>query len=85
MDVIILAAGNSLRFDNNLNKLLFKIGNLRIIEFSIIFFKELKIIDNIIIVCNDEIKKILSNKYNNLIYTPGGKTRNMSMYNGFKF
>ena len=82
---LILAAGNSSRFNDNKNKLFYKINNISIIEFTLNEFKKIFKKNEIYIVINQNI----SNKYfkllqdftsNNLIY--GGSERSYSVKKG---
>ena len=84
---LILAAGNSLRFNDKNNKLFYKINNISIIEFTLNEFQKIFKKNEIYIVINHNI----SNKYfnllqdftsNNLIY--GGSERSHSVKKGIK-
>ena len=79
---IILAAGNGARFDSETPKQFVRIGNKKIIEYSIDAFKTSKLIDKIIIVVSESfIGEILAEYPNHLVVT-GGKSRRESSYNG---
>lgn len=81
VSAIITSGGSSIRFGSN--KLLEKIDNLTIIETTILKFIDL--VDEIIIPTKNDIKEyLLSSKIycNKIIFTPAGKTRQESVYNG---
>lgn len=89
MDIILLAGGLSKRFldsYNNANKienkLLFKINDKLIIEYSLQTFILNKNISRIIVVCGKEIKQCLLQKKYNIIFANRGKTRYESFVNG---
>tara|TARA_B100001123_G_C15312594_1_gene1025005 strand:- start:843 stop:1985 length:1143 start_codon:yes stop_codon:yes gene_type:complete len=87
--LIILAAGESQRFDKTLQKQFIKIGKYNPIEHILNNIKNNKEISNIVIVFNknqtSKIKKIIK-KYKDLkiILTKGGKNRQESSFNGLK-
>jgi len=86
--VIITAAGNSSRMGNN-DKLLLKIQNKTILEYTIESFEKAKSVDEIIIVTREDlipeieyiIKKNNYKRIKNIVV--GGNCRQQSVYNGF--
>ncbi len=86
INAIIPAGGNSSRFGNS-NKLLEKISDKTVIEYTIEAFLKSNV-DEIIICANvsimDELNLLFANKPKIKIIE-GGKTRQQSVFNGLKF
>ena len=84
--LILLAAGDSKRFNSKTPKPYVKIGGKTLLEYSLIKFSKIRQIKNIIVVINKKhgryFKKI---KNRNLIKITGGKTRQVSTYNALKY
>ena len=84
--VILLAAGNSKRFSHKIPKPFIKVAGRSILELSLLKFKNIKQIKNIIIVINKKhqkfIKSIKSKKFAKII---GGKTRQESTLKALKY
>ena len=81
ISAIITSGGSSTRFGSN--KLLEKLGELSVIETTILKFIDL--VDEIIIPTKDDIKKYLLNSKiycNKIIFASAGETRQKSVYNG---
>ena len=81
ISAIITSGGSSTRFGSN--KLLEKLGELSVIETTILKFIDL--VDEIIIPTKDDIKKYLLNSKiycNKIIFAHAGETRQQSVYNG---
>jgi len=81
ISAIITSGGSSTRFGSN--KLLEKLGELSVIETTILKFIDL--VDEIIIPTKDDIKEYLLNSKiycNKIIFAPCGETRQQSVYNG---
>lgn len=81
ISAIITSGGSSTRFGSN--KLLEKLGELSVIETTILKFIDL--VDEIIIPTKDDIKKYLLNSKiycNKIIFAPCGETRQKSVYSG---
>jgi len=76
---ILLAAGSSLRFSSNSNKLLVKFKNKNLLTHNIDFLKELKF-KKITVVINT-IKKANISNFDDLEIIKGGKTRSESVKN----
>ncbi len=74
---ILLAAGDSLRFSSNTNKLLAKFKNKNLLTHNIDFLKELKF-KKITVVINT-IKRANINNFDDLEIIKGGKTRSESV------
>lgn len=86
---IILAAGKSLRMQG-VDKIETLVNNKPLITYTLAPFLESKLVDEIIIACNNEnilaIKKIFPPlKYKNIHFTIGGETRFQSAKNAFEF
>ena len=86
---IILAAGKSLRMQG-VDKIETLVNNKPLITYTIAPFLESKLVDEIVIACNDEniatIKKIFSpTKYKNIHFAIGGESRFQSAKNAFTF
>ncbi len=82
---IITAGGTSSRFGNT-NKLLEKINNKEIIQYTVEAFLQSNI-ENIVICANLSIIGVLSkifNQYKNIQIIEGGNTRQSSVFNGLK-
>ena len=83
---IILASGSGSRFNNELPKQFFKIRNKTVLQYSVEAFQNHTNIDKIIVVSNpDYINETIAitqnySKVSNVI--AGGKTRQISSYNG---
>ena len=84
--LILLAAGDSKRFNSKTPKPYVKIGGKTLLEYSLIKFSKIRQIKNMIVVINKKhgryFKKI---KTRNLIKITGGKTRQVSTYNALKY
>ena len=84
---IILAAGNSVRFNKGSNKNFELILNKPVIMYSVEVFENNDFIDNIIIVVKDNEKKYLNNLLKqfdiqkDILLVSGGSTRKESVYN----
>lgn len=86
---IILAAGKSLRMQG-VDKIETLVNNQPLITYTLAPFFKSKLIDTIIIACNDEnisiIKRIFPHKkYKNIHFTIGGETRFQSAKNAFDY
>lgn len=79
---IILAAGTSSRFDKINNKLFQKINSIPLIEYSLNFFLQNKVFNQIIIVSSKENFEFFSKTYSSdrVFVTIGGKNRQESVY-----
>ncbi len=90
LSAIIVAAGSSSRMGKNINKQLIEIGNKPVIAHSIGAFQNSYLVNEIILVCKDEhvsiMRKIVRDynfsKVKSIV--PGGKTRQISVFNGIK-
>ncbi len=84
--LILLAAGNSKRFEHKVPKPFIKVAGKTILELSLLKFNNIKQIKNIIVVINKKhlkfIKKIKSKKFIKII---GGKTRQDSTLKALKY
>ena len=84
--LILLAAGNSKRFQHKIPKPFMEVAGKTILELSLLKFKNIKQIKNIIVVINKKhlkfIKKIKSKKFIKII---GGKTRQDSTLKALKY
>ncbi len=84
---LILSGGEGKRFDKNIPKQFFKLNKSSILEITVKKFLKSKLFQKIIVVgnkkFNKQTKEILQNCDIHLI--DGGKTRQMSVYNGLKF
>lgn len=84
---VILSAGNSTRYNRNVNKNFELINNKPVLLYSLIEFDQNPIIDEMIIVYkkddkNELIKIIKENKFNKkIILIEGGNTRKESVFN----
>ena len=84
--LIILAGGNSRRFNSIIGKPYQKIGGKSLIEINIIKALQFKQITKIIIVYNKkDLKRVKSLKLKNVQLIAGGKTRQQSTYNALKY
>ncbi len=86
---IILAAGKSLRMQG-VDKIETLVNNKPLITYTIAPFLESKIVDKIVIACNNEnittLKKIFPSKqYKNIHFAIGGESRFQSAKNAFTF
>ena len=84
--LILLAAGNSKRFEHKIPKPFIKIGGKTILELSLLKFNNFKQIKNIIVVINKKhlkfINKIKSKKFIKIF---GGRTRQLSTLKALKY
>ena len=84
--LILLAAGESKRFNSKIPKPYIKIGGKTLLEHSLIKFNRIKQIKNILVVINKKhlkfFKKISHKKIHKVI---GGKTRQISTLNALKY
>ena len=84
--LIILAGGNSHRFNSNIGKPYQKIGGKSLIEINIDKALKFKQIKKIIVVYNKkDSKKIKSLKIKNVKLIVGGKNRQQSTFNALKY
>ena len=84
--LILLAAGNSKRFESKIPKPFIKIGGKSLVEYSIIKFNKISQIKKTILVINPKHRKYFKNiKYKNLFKVKGGKTRQESTFNALKY
>ncbi len=84
--LILLAAGESKRFNSKIPKPYIKIGGKTLLEHSLIKFYRIKEIRKIILVINKKHSKFLKNlNTDNLIKVIGGRTRQESTLNALKF
>ncbi len=84
--LILLAAGESKRFNSKIPKPYIKIGGKTLLEHSLIKFYRIKEIRKIILVVNKKHSKFLKNlNTDNLIKVIGGRTRQESTLNALKF
>ncbi len=84
--LILLAAGESKRFNSKIPKPFVKIGGKTLLEHSLIKFSKIKQIKNIVVVINKKHFKFfkeISNKNINRVI--GGKTRQISTLNALKY
>lgn len=82
---IIVAAGKGSRTGLKTNKVLTKIHNKTIIEYSVLAFEKDPLCEAIIIVHKEEDLEFLKTVFKQpIIYTLGGKTREESVHNGLK-
>ena len=80
--LILLAAGDSKRFNSKTPKPYIKIAGKTLIELSLEKFRKIKQIKKIILVINKKHQKYIKEiKSNNFIKVIGGKTRQESTYN----
>ena len=84
--LVLLAAGESKRFNSKIPKPFVKIGGKTLLEHSLIKFNKIKQIKSTVLVLNKKhlhfLKKIRSH---NFLKTIGGKTRQESTYNALKY
>ena len=84
--LILLAAGDSKRFNSKIPKSFVKVGEKTLLEYSLIKFSKIKQIKKIIVVINKKHRKFFKNiKYNNYLKIIGGKTRQESTYKALKY
>ena len=84
--LIILAGGNSHRFNSKIGKPYQKIAGKSLIEINIIKALKFKQIKKIIVVYNKkDLKRIKSLRLKNVILLPGGNSRQQSTYNALKY
>ena len=84
--LILLAAGNSKRFNSKIPKPFVKVGEKTLLEHSLMKFSKIKQIKNTIVVINNKHTKLLGriSSYNFSKIT-GGKTRQESTYKALKY
>jgi len=84
--LIILAGGNSHRFNSNMGKPYQKIAGKSLIEISINKARQFKQIKKIIIVYNKkDLKRVKSLELKNVQFIVGGKSRQQSTFNALKY
>ncbi len=84
--LIILAGGNSHRFNSNIGKPYQKIGGKSLIEINLIKARKFKEIKKIILVYNKkDIKRVKSLELKNVKLIIGGKSRQQSTFNALKY
>ena len=84
--LIILAGGNSHRFNSNVGKPYQKIGGKSLIEINVIKARQFKEIKKIILVYNKkDTKRVKSLKLKNIKLITGGKSRKQSTFNALKY
>ena len=84
--LIILAGGNSHRFNSNIGKPYQKIGGKSLIEINVTKARKFKQIKKIIIVYNKkDSKRVKSLKLKNVKLLKGGKSRQHSTFNALKY
>ncbi len=84
--LILLAAGESKRFNSKIPKPFIKVGKKTILEHSLIKFSKIKQIKKTLVVINKKHTKFLKEiKSNNFLKVIGGKTRQESTYNALKY
>ena len=84
--LILLAAGESKRFNSKIPKPFIKVGEKTILEHSLIKFSKIKQIKKTLVVINKKHTKFLKEiKSNNFLKVIGGKTRQESTYNALKY
>ncbi len=84
--LILLAAGNSNRFNSNLSKPYHKIAGKTLIEISLnksALFHQIK--KTVIVYNNKDKKKLIQLKLKNVKFIKGGKTRQQSTLNALKY
>ena len=83
---IILAGGIGARFGSSVPKQYMKLNGREIISYSIESFRESRLGENFILVCNEAEYKAqnIAKKYG-VTCIQGGTTRNESIYNGLKY
>jgi len=84
--LILLAAGDSKRFNSKIPKPFTKVGKKALLEHSLIKFNKVKQIKKIVVVINKKhsrfLKEIKSNTFSKII---GGKTRQESTYKALRY
>ena len=84
--LILLAAGESKRFNSKIPKPFVKIGGKTLLEHSLIKFSKIKQIKNIVVVINKKHLKFFKGIYhNNFGKVIGGKTRQISTLNALNY
>ena len=84
--LILLAAGDSKRFNSKIPKPYIKVGGKTLLEHSLVKFNKVKKIKKNIIVINKKHKKFLKTiKIKNFLKIEGGKTRQESTYKALKY
>ena len=84
---VITAAGSSVRFNRGISKMLHIFSNGEtVIDRTLAPFMSDEECREIIVVCNDEVRKYLTDMYKDerLVYCEGGPTRSESVYNGLQ-
>ena len=83
--LVLLAAGDSKRFNSSTSKLYYKINNKTLLEHSFNAFNSFIKVKKTIIVYNKKHKKLLNKiKFKNSIKITGGKTRQQSTFKALK-
>ena len=84
--LILLAAGESKRFNSKIPKPFVKIGGKTLLEHSLTKFSKIKQIKNIIVVINKKHLKFFKEiSHKNIHKVIGGKTRQISTLNALKY
>ena len=84
--LILLAAGDSNRFNSKIPKPFQELGGKTLLEISLAKINQFKEVKKIVVVFNKKHKKYLrKSKYKNIKFIQGGETRNVSTYNGLKY
>ena len=84
--LILLAAGNSKRFSHKIPKPFIKVGGKTILELSLLKFKNISQIKNIIVVTNKKHQKFIKTiKSQKLIKMIGGNTRQESTLKALRY
>ena len=84
--LILLAAGESKRFNSKIPKPFAKIGGKTLLEHSLNKFCKIKTIKNIVVVVNKKHLKFLKEiSFKNINKVIGGKTRQISTLNALKY
>ena len=86
---ILLVAGKSTRFENNVSKQVFLLKGKPVFSYPLLALAKSKVINEVIVVSNDEHKSeinsfIASNKLTNVCLCEGGETRQLSVEEGLK-
>ena len=85
---VILAAGESIRFDAKINKLFYKVNDKELIRYPVETFLKNENIDEVIIVSSELNKSKLENLFkgkNQLTVIEGGSSRQESEYRAIKY
>ena len=84
--LILLAAGNSKRFSHKIPKPFIKVAGRTILELSLVKFKNIRQIKNIIVVTNKKHQKFIKTiKSQKFIKMTGGKTRQESTLKALRY